>query len=174
MHTHPELADDPQFLPLFAHRTAPNVAGKNSGNKANKEASQVSITSGAITGCVSSGLKLHRHQHYTKFSANRTLIQHGVKTDPPGRFARLSLNEESGASLSFTPRDNSNESLFAYLFVLILFLIFPRLRFPVSDSGTGNESPSPEIEKSLANKQPGAKQVCVPLPGKALAFKMVL
>ncbi|KAJ7913796.1 hypothetical protein B0H13DRAFT_1873539 [Mycena leptocephala] len=27
MHVHPELADNPQFLPLFAHRTAPNVAG---------------------------------------------------------------------------------------------------------------------------------------------------
>ncbi|KAJ7816732.1 hypothetical protein B0H14DRAFT_3877725 [Mycena olivaceomarginata] len=98
MHAHPELADDPQFLPLFAHRTAPDVAGKNSGDKANEEASQVPITSGAVTG------------------VNRTLIQRGVKTDPPGQFARLSLNEESGPALSFTPRDNGDESLFAYSF----------------------------------------------------------
>ncbi|KAJ7796429.1 hypothetical protein B0H14DRAFT_3158062, partial [Mycena olivaceomarginata] len=123
MHAHPELADNPQFLPLFAHRTAPNVAGKNSGDKANEEASQVPITSGAITG------------------ANRTLIQRGVKTDPPGQFARLSLNEESGAALSFTAQDNGDESSDSQ---------------SLSDSGTGNESPSPEIEKkSSANKQPG-------------------
>ncbi|KAJ7791504.1 hypothetical protein B0H14DRAFT_3566664 [Mycena olivaceomarginata] len=132
MHAHPELADDPQFLPLFAHLTAPNVAGKNSGDKANEEASQVPITSGAIIG------------------ANRTLIQRGVKTDPPGQFARLSLNEESGPALSFTPQDNGDESSDSQF---------------LSDSGTGNESPSPEIEKkSLANKQHGAKQVRVPLP----------
>ncbi|KAJ7806491.1 hypothetical protein B0H14DRAFT_3767892 [Mycena olivaceomarginata] len=125
MHAHPELADNPQFLPLFAHRTAPNVAGKNSGDKANEEASQVPITSGC---------------NYRR----------GVKTDPPGQFARLSLNEESGAALSFTAQDNGDESSDSQ---------------SLSDSGTGNESPSPEIEKkSSANKQPGAKQVRVPLP----------
>ncbi|KAJ7819718.1 hypothetical protein B0H14DRAFT_3737035 [Mycena olivaceomarginata] len=70
--------------------------------------------------------------------------------DPPGQFARLSLNEESGPAWSFTPQDNGDESSDSQF---------------LSDSGTGNESPSPEIEKkSLANKQPGAKQVRVPLP----------
>ncbi|KAJ7833028.1 hypothetical protein B0H14DRAFT_3871760 [Mycena olivaceomarginata] len=132
MHAHPELANNPQFLPLFAHRTAPNVAGKNTSDKVNEEASQVPITSGTITG------------------ANCTLIQREVKTDPLGQFARLSLNEESGASLSFTPQDNGDESSDSQ---------------SLSDSGTGNESPSLEIEKkSLANKQPSAKQVHAPLP----------
>ncbi|KAJ7796387.1 hypothetical protein B0H14DRAFT_2619997 [Mycena olivaceomarginata] len=71
--------------------------------------------------------------------ANCTLIQRRVK-----------LNEESGPARSLTPQDNGDESSDSQF---------------LSDSGTGNESPSPEIErKSLANKHPGAKQVRVPLP----------
>jgi hypothetical protein len=34
----PEIADDPHFLPLFSHRTAPGVGGKTSAGKAADEA----------------------------------------------------------------------------------------------------------------------------------------
>lgn len=50
---HPELADDPRFLPLYAHRTVPKAAGKNSGDKAAEDASQTAIPTPDVTGYVS-------------------------------------------------------------------------------------------------------------------------
>ncbi|KAJ6548951.1 hypothetical protein B0H19DRAFT_1379179 [Mycena capillaripes] len=130
--THPELADDPRFTPVFAHRTGPKAAGKNSSDKANDEAAQVPITGGAITG------------------ANRTLIQQGVKTDPPGQFSRLSLDDDSGAALSAHPQDDGDAGSDSQSH---------------SESSSGNESPSPEMEKKAkVLKQSNAKKICVPLP----------
>jgi hypothetical protein len=44
MTVHPEAADDPKFLPLFAHRSAPKGVVKNS---ADKVAEEVAASSGA-------------------------------------------------------------------------------------------------------------------------------
>ncbi|KAF8149671.1 hypothetical protein K438DRAFT_2085939 [Mycena galopus ATCC 62051] len=41
LHDHPEAADNPKFLPLFVHRTAPKAGGRNSANKATEDAAQV-------------------------------------------------------------------------------------------------------------------------------------
>ncbi|KAJ7825547.1 hypothetical protein B0H14DRAFT_3874410 [Mycena olivaceomarginata] len=77
------------------------------------------------------------------YSAESKLILQG---NLPGSLS----TKRAGAALSFTAQDNGDESSDSQ---------------SLSDSGTGNESPSPEIEKkSSANKQPGAKQVRVPLP----------
>ncbi|KAJ7089934.1 hypothetical protein C8R44DRAFT_990792 [Mycena epipterygia] len=68
--SNPQIADDPRFLPLFAHRTEPNATGKNSGDKAAEEASKASVPLQEVTG------------------ANKTLLARNVKTDPPGQFSR--------------------------------------------------------------------------------------
>ncbi|KAJ7865486.1 hypothetical protein B0H14DRAFT_2573906 [Mycena olivaceomarginata] len=111
MRAHPELADEPKFFPLFSHRAESTPTGKNSSDKANEETSQVPITTGAITG------------------ANRTLIERKVKTDPPGQFARLFLNENNGGTSTETPVDKDSDSE------------------SDSDSSSSCNSPAPEVEE---------------------------
>ncbi|KAJ6505037.1 hypothetical protein C8R45DRAFT_971684, partial [Mycena sanguinolenta] len=61
---HPELADNPRFTPLFAHRPEAKLAGKNRAKKLMK-----------------------------KRPANRTLHEQQVKTDPPAQLSRLTLHD---------------------------------------------------------------------------------
>ncbi|KAJ6595005.1 hypothetical protein DFH09DRAFT_1357782 [Mycena vulgaris] len=75
--SNPGIADDPKFLPLFVHRTAPKATGKNSGDKATEEASEALITSKQVTG------------------ANRTLLERNVRADPPPQLSRLHLGAEN-------------------------------------------------------------------------------
>ncbi|KAF7360932.1 hypothetical protein MSAN_01123200 [Mycena sanguinolenta] len=88
---HPELADNPRFTPLFAHRPEVKVAGKNSADKAGEEASEMSGSGGTITG------------------ANRILHQQQVKTDPPAQFSRLTLNDAKRVAQSEV-FDDDNDS----------------------------------------------------------------
>ncbi|KAF7342706.1 hypothetical protein MSAN_02028500 [Mycena sanguinolenta] len=90
---HPELADNPRFTPLFAHRPEVKVAGKNSADKAGEEASEMSGSGGTITG------------------ANRILHQQQVKTDPPAQFSRLTLNDAKRVAQSEV-FDDDNDSDF--------------------------------------------------------------
>ncbi|KAJ6482016.1 hypothetical protein C8R45DRAFT_1003739, partial [Mycena sanguinolenta] len=71
---HPELADNPRYTPLFAHRPEAKLTGKNSADKTDEEGS-VSGGGGAIIG------------------ANRTLHEQQVKTEPPAQFSRLTLHD---------------------------------------------------------------------------------
>ncbi|KAJ7312272.1 hypothetical protein DFH08DRAFT_943676 [Mycena albidolilacea] len=67
----PEIADDPRFLPLFSHRTAPGVGGKTSTGKAAEEAVESAKPKQVATG------------------ANKALLSSGVKTDPPPQYKML-------------------------------------------------------------------------------------
>ncbi|KAJ7688175.1 hypothetical protein B0H17DRAFT_1203179 [Mycena rosella] len=71
MKAHPEIVDDPRFLPLFAHRSRPTSGGKNSAGKTAEEAVEASKPSKATTG------------------ANKTLLELGLKSDPPAQFGKL-------------------------------------------------------------------------------------
>ncbi|KAJ7710805.1 hypothetical protein B0H17DRAFT_1190494 [Mycena rosella] len=71
MKAHPEIADDPRFLPLFAHRSRPTSGGKNSAGKTAEEAVEASKPPKATTG------------------ANKTLLELGLKSDPPAQFGKL-------------------------------------------------------------------------------------
>ncbi|KAJ7810655.1 hypothetical protein B0H14DRAFT_2607169 [Mycena olivaceomarginata] len=98
---------------------------RNSGDKANER----SISGADHQWCN------YRRESYPYTARSSKLILQAI--------ARLSLNEESGAALSFTAQDNGDESSDSQ---------------SLSDSGTGNESPSPEIEKkSSANKHTRCK-----------------
>ncbi|KAJ7860804.1 hypothetical protein B0H14DRAFT_3445775 [Mycena olivaceomarginata] len=68
----PEIADDPRFLPLFSHRTAPGVGGKTSAGKAAEEAVESAKLKQVATG------------------ANKALLSSGVKTDSPPQYKMLS------------------------------------------------------------------------------------
>ncbi|KAJ7898337.1 hypothetical protein B0H14DRAFT_3573730 [Mycena olivaceomarginata] len=68
----PEIADDPRFLPLFSHRTAPGVGGKTSAGKAAEEAVESAKPKQVATG------------------VNKALLSSGVKTDPPPQYKMLS------------------------------------------------------------------------------------
>ncbi|KAJ7501646.1 hypothetical protein B0H11DRAFT_2224523 [Mycena galericulata] len=78
----PGIADDPHFLPLFAHRTAPTAGGKNSAEKSTEDEIESSKPQLAATG------------------ANKTLLAQNVKLDPPAQFAKLSLGKKQGEALS--------------------------------------------------------------------------
>jgi hypothetical protein len=50
---HAEIADDPRFLPLLAHRSGPKTVTKNSADKVAEEASGPGVPRQAVTGCTS-------------------------------------------------------------------------------------------------------------------------
>ncbi|KAJ6455271.1 hypothetical protein C8R47DRAFT_1166293 [Mycena vitilis] len=68
----PEIADDPRFLPLFAHRSNPKGGSKSSAGKAAEEDAESSKPQLPATG------------------ANKTLLVNEVKMDPPPQFEKLS------------------------------------------------------------------------------------
>ncbi|KAJ7873630.1 hypothetical protein B0H14DRAFT_3860017 [Mycena olivaceomarginata] len=70
--THPGLGDSPHLLPLVGHRTAPKTVGKTSAGKATEEEMESSKPKEPATG------------------ANRALLEHEVKTDPPPQYKKLS------------------------------------------------------------------------------------
>ncbi|KAJ6537066.1 hypothetical protein B0H19DRAFT_1382823 [Mycena capillaripes] len=77
---HPEIADDPRFLPLLVHRTAP-TPGKNSVDKAAEEALGTTTAGQVVSG------------------ANKTLLAQKVKTDPAPQFGKLSRKDVGGPRL---------------------------------------------------------------------------
>ncbi|KAJ6474167.1 hypothetical protein C8R45DRAFT_935574 [Mycena sanguinolenta] len=50
LRTHPQLADNPKFAPIFSHRPQPKVASKNRADKAGEEETEVPNSGGTITG----------------------------------------------------------------------------------------------------------------------------
>ncbi|KAJ7847773.1 hypothetical protein B0H13DRAFT_2362292 [Mycena leptocephala] len=87
---HAEIADDPRFLPLLAHRSGPNTVTKNSADKLAEEASKPGVPGQAATG------------------ANKTLLTNNVKTDPAPQFAKLSSGSRTGPITTDT-KDDANE-----------------------------------------------------------------
>ncbi|KAJ7834653.1 hypothetical protein B0H14DRAFT_3709260 [Mycena olivaceomarginata] len=80
--THPGLADDPHLLPLVGHRTAPQALGKTSAGKATEEKIESSKPKEPATG------------------ANRALLEHNVKTDPPAQYKMLSPGGPKGDEIA--------------------------------------------------------------------------
>ncbi|KAJ7807652.1 hypothetical protein B0H13DRAFT_2386304 [Mycena leptocephala] len=87
---HAEIADDPRFLPLLAHRSGPKTVTKNSADKLAEEASEPGVPGQAATG------------------ANKTLLTNNVKTDPAPQFAKLSSGSRTGPITTDT-KDDANE-----------------------------------------------------------------
>ncbi|KAJ6612962.1 hypothetical protein B0H10DRAFT_2436679 [Mycena sp. CBHHK59/15] len=87
---HAEIADDPRFLPLLAHRSGPKTIAKNSADKLAEEASKPGVPGQAATG------------------ANKTLLTNNVKTDPGPQFAKLSSGSRTGPITTDT-KDDANE-----------------------------------------------------------------
>ncbi|KAJ7447684.1 hypothetical protein FB451DRAFT_1375588 [Mycena latifolia] len=85
---HPNLADDPKFLPLFAHRTAAKAAGKNSAHKAAEE------TVAPLQ---------------APMGANRTLLEQKVKVDPPPQFTKLATEHKPRSTNSLNTKDAVDE-----------------------------------------------------------------
>ncbi|KAJ7016400.1 hypothetical protein C8F04DRAFT_1281493 [Mycena alexandri] len=69
MSDHPEAADNPTFLPLFVHRTAPKAGGKSSTHKAVDDEAQAPAKE--VTG------------------AHKTLLDRKIAVNPPANFAKL-------------------------------------------------------------------------------------
>ncbi|KAF7372182.1 hypothetical protein MVEN_00077300 [Mycena venus] len=88
MKDHPELADDPRLVPLFAHRSSPKNGPKTSAVKAAEEEVEATKPQPAATG------------------ANRTLLAKSAKTDPPPSFAKRS----SGGHRHTTESEHENGS----------------------------------------------------------------
>ncbi|KAJ6553787.1 hypothetical protein DFH09DRAFT_1318809 [Mycena vulgaris] len=79
---HPELADDPRLVSLFAHRSSPKNGPKTSAVKAAEEEVEMTKPQPAATG------------------SNRTLLTQNAKTDPPPSFAKLSSGGHKHATES--------------------------------------------------------------------------
>ncbi|KAJ7679921.1 hypothetical protein B0H17DRAFT_1206312 [Mycena rosella] len=89
MKARPEMADDPKFLPLFAHRSAPKAGGKTSADKAAEEAV---VPPQPTTG------------------ANKTLLERKIKTDPPALFEQLAPGSEPRSATSPEVKDDGDDS----------------------------------------------------------------
>ncbi|KAJ6526506.1 hypothetical protein DFH09DRAFT_1371656 [Mycena vulgaris] len=125
--SHPEIADDPRFLPLFAHRSRPKT-GKTSAEKSSEERVEATKPIMAVTG------------------ANKALLEHGVRTDPPAQFERLVSggkkldNKPAEPNVDDNSDDSSSESV------------------PRSKAGTPEPEHKPEKAESK-QEMPGAVQV---------------
>ncbi|KAJ7614263.1 hypothetical protein DFH06DRAFT_1344216 [Mycena polygramma] len=103
--THPALADDPRFLPLFAHRSNPKGAAKTSAGKSAEE--QVESSKPQL---VLPRLK-PSHAVTTQHLANRILLTNQVKVDPPPQFQKLSsghLNLKTQPKLNAVDDDSES------------------------------------------------------------------
>ncbi|KAJ6572882.1 hypothetical protein DFH09DRAFT_1277366 [Mycena vulgaris] len=91
--SHPEIADDPRFLPLFAQRSRPKT-GKTSAEKSSEERVEATKPIMAVTG------------------VNKALLEHGVRTDPPSQFEGLGSGGKKLANKPAEPNvdDNSDDS----------------------------------------------------------------
>ncbi|KAJ6613066.1 hypothetical protein B0H10DRAFT_2049882 [Mycena sp. CBHHK59/15] len=88
----PQLADDHLFLPLFAHRAAPKAGHQNSATKAAAAASEASKAPKPATG------------------ANKTLLDNGVKADPPPQFSKLPSGAKAGEGAPINDAEDSDLS----------------------------------------------------------------
>ncbi|KAJ7182130.1 hypothetical protein C8R46DRAFT_1210715 [Mycena filopes] len=94
----PGIAEDPQFLPLFAHRTPPTASAKTSAGKAAEDESESSKSPQTATG------------------ANKALLEQHHKLQPPAQFKRLTAgrggaaNKNKGGSGGNDLNPNSDES----------------------------------------------------------------
>ncbi|KAJ6614467.1 hypothetical protein B0H10DRAFT_2044857 [Mycena sp. CBHHK59/15] len=86
----PQLADDHLFLPLFAHRAAPKAGHQNSATKAAAAASEASKAPKPATG------------------ANKTLLDNGVKADPPPQFSKLPSGAKAGEGAPINDAEDSD------------------------------------------------------------------
>ncbi|KAF7344089.1 hypothetical protein MVEN_01698600 [Mycena venus] len=86
------IANDPQWLPLLAHRSAPKAGGKTSAGKALEEQVEASRPPQAPTG------------------ANKTLLAQNLKTDPPGQFTRLALSGPQAKAVNISNSENGSDS----------------------------------------------------------------
>ncbi|KAJ7679826.1 hypothetical protein B0H17DRAFT_1206339 [Mycena rosella] len=89
MKARPEMADDPKFLPLFAHRSAPKAGGKTSADKAAEEAV---VPPQPTTG------------------ANKTLLKRKIQTDPPALFEQLAPTSGPRSATSPEVKDDGDDS----------------------------------------------------------------
>ncbi|KAJ6528961.1 hypothetical protein B0H19DRAFT_1083303 [Mycena capillaripes] len=84
----PNVADDPQFLPLYAHRTPPAATAKTSAGKAAEDESETSKPLQVATG------------------ANKTLLDHRYNLQPLDRFKKLAGGHEA-KKVEFKPADGN-------------------------------------------------------------------
>ncbi|KAF8164580.1 hypothetical protein K438DRAFT_2025241 [Mycena galopus ATCC 62051] len=91
LHDHPEAADNPKFLPLFVHRTAPKAGGRNSADKATEDAAQVPAKE--LTG------------------AHKTLLDRKIPVNPPAKFANLSIHKKDDAVPEESDHGSDSSSL---------------------------------------------------------------
>ncbi|KAJ7727469.1 hypothetical protein B0H16DRAFT_1778644 [Mycena metata] len=88
----PNIADDPNFLPLFAHRSTPKASAKTSAGKAVEDEGEALKPEQAATG------------------ANKTLIAHRHSVQPPAQFKRLALSERKPSKLGGDGSDSGDET----------------------------------------------------------------
>ncbi|KAJ7126639.1 hypothetical protein C8R46DRAFT_1363895 [Mycena filopes] len=89
MRDHPEAADDPQFLPLFVHRTAPKAGGRNSADKTVDDAAQPPAKE--LTG------------------AHKSLLEQKIPVNPPANFSKLSVHKKATKTAA-APEESDEDS----------------------------------------------------------------